>query len=87
MDTIQIICTLQNVKSFLGVFSSDLLLHSITRSGSVIINSDPHTDRGSHRLAIHFEPRSSSAYFFDSYGIFPIIPTIEEFLSRNCTVS
>ena len=83
----QILCTLQNVKSFLGVFPSDLLPHSITtRSGTVIINTDPHTEGGSHWLAIHFEPKSSTAYYFDSYGILPFIPTIHAFLRRNCTV-
>ena len=43
--TLQILCTLQNVKSFLDVFPSDLLPHSITRSGSIIVNTDPHTER------------------------------------------
>ena len=86
MDTVQIECILQNVKSFIGVFPSDFLPHSISRSGSFIINADPLTERGSHWLAIHFEPRSSSAYYFDSYGIFLIIPTMQAFLKRNCTV-
>ena len=87
MDTFQIQCTLQNVKSFLGVFPSDLLPpKSISRSGTVIINADPHTERGSHWLAIHLEPRSSSAYYFDSYGLFPFVPAIRSFLRRNCTV-
>jgi len=73
---VHILCTLQNVKSFLGVFPSDLLPHSIARSGTVIINADPHTEKGSHWLAIHFEPKASSAYYFDSYDISPLIPTI-----------
>jgi len=86
MDTVQILCTLRNVKWFLRVFLSDLLPQSITRSGSIIINTEPHTETGSHWLAIHFKPRSSIAYYFDSYGIFPIIPTIHAFLRRNCNV-
>ena len=86
MDTSQIRCTLRNVKSFLGVYPSDLLPASISRSGTVIVNTDPHTERGSHWLAIHLEPRSSSAYYFDSYGIVPFIPDIRDFLKRTCTV-
>ena len=58
MDTVQILCTLRNVKSFLGVFPSDFLTHSITRFGSIIINTYPHTEKRSHWLAIHFEPKS-----------------------------
>jgi hypothetical protein len=83
---VQILCTLQNIKSFLRVFPSDLLPHSITRSGSIIVNTEPHTEKGSHWLAIHFEPKSSSAFYFDSYVISPIIPAIQTFLRRNCTV-
>jgi hypothetical protein len=80
MDTVQM-CTIRNVKSSLGVY----LPHSITRSGSIIIDTDPHTEKGSHWLAIHFEPKSPSAYF-DSFGISPIISAFQTFLRRNCTV-
>jgi hypothetical protein len=87
MDTMQILCTLRPVKSFLGVFPSDLLpSHSITRCGTIIINTDPHTESGSHWLAIRLEPRSSHAYYFDSYGVTPFLPSIQAFLRRNCTV-
>jgi len=33
-----------------------------------------------------FFPKSSSAYYFDSYGILPLDPDIETFIRRNCTV-
>ena len=82
----QILCTLQNVKSFLGVIPSDLPPHSFARSGTVIINADPHTEKVSHWLAIHFEPKDSSAYYLDSYVNSPLIPAIHAFLRRNCTV-
>jgi len=67
MHTKQILCTLRNVRSFLGVFPSDLLPQSVSQSGTVIINADPHTEKGSHLLAVHFRPKSFSAYFFESY--------------------
>ena len=88
MDTTQITCALKGVKSFLGVFPSDLLPNSIQQrqTCTVIINTDPHTERGSHWLAIRFEPRSSSAYYFDSFGRPPQVATIQDFLRRNCTV-
>jgi hypothetical protein len=86
MDTVQIQCTLRNVRSFLGVYPSDLLPYSIKQTGTVIINTDPHTQKGSHWLGVHIEPRSSHAYYFDSYGIPPFIPTIQSLLRRNCTV-
>jgi hypothetical protein len=87
MDTCQILCTLRKVNSFLGVFPSDLLPpYSITQSGSIIINTDPHTEKGSHWVAINIHPKSSSAFYYDSYGLPPLIPSTQKFLRRNCTV-
>jgi len=79
----QILCALRDVKSFLGVYPSDLIPHSITRSGCLILNTDPHNLKGSHWLAIHLQPKAHSAYYFDSYGLLPDIPQILSFLRRN----
>ena len=87
MDTRQIMCCLRYVGSFLDVFPSDLLPeHSIARSGTLIVNTDPHTESGSHWLAIHFQSKSHSSYYFDSYGLPPYIPSIQSFIRRNCSV-
>jgi hypothetical protein len=85
-DTMQISCILNNVKSFLGAFPSDLLPHSITQPSTVIVNTDAHTQTGTHWLAIRLEPRSSTAFYFDSYGLSPHINDIQSFLRRNCTI-
>ena len=86
MDTVQIICALKNVKSFLGVYPSDLLPHSIHQQrGTVIINTDPHTQEGTQWFANHFQPKSSTAFYFDSYGP-PSELNILSFLKRNFTV-
>ena len=86
MYSVQILFTLRNIISFIGIFPSDLLPHSITRSGSIIVSTDPQPEKGSRWLAIHFEYNSSIAFYFDYYGISPIIPAIKNFLRRNCTV-
>jgi len=44
------------------------------------------TQSGSHWLAIRLEPRSSTAFYFDSYGQSPHIHDIQLFLRLNCTV-
>ena len=50
-----------------GVYPSDLLPHSIHQQiGTVILNTYPHTQKGTHWLAIHFQPKSSTAFYFDS---------------------
>jgi hypothetical protein len=83
----QILCTLRNVPSFLGVYPSDLLPpHTFTQPGTIIINTDPHTKSGTHWLAIRLEPRSSTSYYFDSYGQPPLVPAIQSFLRRTCSV-
>ena len=82
----QIVCTLRNVKSFVGVFPPDLLTHSFAQTGIVIINADPHTGKVSHWLAIRFLPMFSSAHFFHSYGILPLVPAIQKFIRLNFTV-
>ena len=89
MDTTQITCALRDVgvKSCLGVFPSDLLPHSIPQHDcTIIINADPHTKGGSHWLAIHFEPRTSKAFCFDSFGQKPYISNIQDFMRNNSTV-
>ena len=87
MDTLQILCALRDVKSFAGVFPSDLLPHSIPHDCTIIINADPHTKEGSHWLAVRFMPKSSSAYYFDSYGLPPtLVPDIYDCIRRNSTV-
>ena len=45
----------------------------------------PHTVRITG-LAIRLEPRSSTAFYFDSYCLSPHIHDIQSFLRRNCTV-
>ena len=88
MDTVQIICSLKNVKSFLGVYTSDLLPHSIHQeAGTVILNTDLHTQEGKHWLAIHFQQKSSTAFYFHSYGHPPPSDlNVLSFLKRKCTV-
>ena len=56
----------------------DLLPHSITQSVN-IINANPHTEKGSHWLAVHFRPLSYTSYYFDSYGLPPFNPAIHSF--------
>jgi len=85
MDTSQILCTLRNVKSFLDVYASDLLPHTVTKTCTVIVNADPHTKGGSQWLTVHLRPKSSYAYYFDSYGIVPFVPDIVDFVQRNST--
>jgi len=84
MDTVQILRTLCDVSSFLDVFPSDLLPQSIAQtSTTVTMNADPLTER--FTLASHALPTQIFiAHYFDSYGIVPLVPSIQAFIKRNC---
>jgi len=85
MDTVQILCKLREVDSFLDVFVSDLLPRSIPKIYTDIVNAVSHTDGFSHRLPVNFRPKSSSAYYFDSNGIVTLVSDKLAFIKRNCT--
>jgi len=86
MNTLQILCTQRDVKTFLGVFPSDLLPRIITQTCTIIVICDPHTEDGSHWLAIKFQPKSFRGFYFDSYVLRPYIPSIRSLLKRTCPV-
>jgi len=84
MDTVHILCTLRDVGSFIDVLPSDLLPHSITLTSTVIVKADPQTEVGSDKLAVHVRLKSSCAFYIDSYGIVPLVSSIQAFIKRNC---
>ena len=89
MDTLAIYRTLNDVSTFAGVFPSDLLpthpLPGLVKY-TLIINTNTHTEHGSHWVAIHPNTRSSTGYYFDSYGLFLLVPSIRRFLRQACTL-
>jgi hypothetical protein len=90
MDTLEVYRALRDVPTFAGVFLCHLLpappLPELVRY-TLIVNTDVHTDPGSYWVAVHLDTRSSSGYYFDSYGLFPLVPAMQHFIRRNCTPS
>jgi len=85
MDTLQILCTMRNVNSYLDVYASDLLPRSITKTCINTVNSDPHTEGCLHWLAVYFRTISLRAFHFDSCGIVSFLLDILAFIRRNRT--
>ena len=81
MNTLQIVHALKDVPSFRGAYPSDLLPDA-PGYGTYIINLDPHTQAGSHWVAVHILPLRG--YYFDSYGLYPPLASILRFLKRHC---
>jgi hypothetical protein len=89
MDTLEIYRTLSDLPTFAEVFASDLLpthpLPGLVKY-TLTVNTDAHTELGSHWVAVHLETRSSIGYYFDMYGLFPPIPALRRFLRQACTL-
>jgi hypothetical protein len=82
MDTVQIQNVLQHVPHFYGVFPSDMLPSEFTRPATFIFNLDPHNKPGSHWIAVTFRDKYS-AWYFDSYGLPPLVKSSETLLRQN----
>lgn len=80
MNTGELESCLSNYSTFDGVYALDELKHFKPRKHtSIVINLDPSNLPGSHWVAIHF---GKTAYYFDSYGLFPLKREIVHFLDR-----
>jgi len=88
MDTLEIYRTLSNVPKFAAVFPSELLpTHTLPGlvKFKLIMKTVPHTESGSHWVAVHLDTRSSTGYYFDFYGLFSFVPAIQRF-HKSCTL-
>ncbi|XP_043285728.1 titin homolog [Venturia canescens] len=66
-----------------GVFPADEIPRTWTRPAGIIVNTDEHSKPGEHWVAMYVD-RNGSGWYFDSYGLPPIIPQHLERLRRNC---
>ena len=88
MNTLQLIQVIeQDPKSknkFCGVYPSDILPVIQHYPCGIICNTDPHTEKGSHWVAMYF-PYKGAAEFFDSYGNHPSVynETFVKILNNN----
>lgn len=70
---------------FRGVYARDELRGKIPATGDLfIVNTDLRRDSGTHWLLCYFLPNDIALYF-DSYGLQPLYPEIEEFLQSKKT--
>ena len=71
-------------REFRGVYPSDRLPKFIVngQAHAFIINTDPHNKPGEHWVALYITSFGKCIYF-DSFGIPPFIPAIQNFISRN----
>jgi hypothetical protein len=85
MDTFQILFPAQCAFFLIGLPIRHSSLGQ-NQPDTIILNADPHTEDGSHWLAMYIKPRFSTSFYFDSYGLPSFVPAIESFLRRICTI-
>ena len=89
MDNIQILRALKScpatAKLVLGVYPSDgLPAPPLPRPSCLVVNSKPAGHEGEHWLAIHLAA-NGEAYYFDSAGGEPFVPSIKHWLRENAS--
>lgn len=87
MDTIELsnILALDRVTArvFRGVYPLDYINKTSFRSGVYICNTQPSTKKGEHWVAVWIS-RNRRGYYFDSFGLPPVLPELITFLGK-CT--
>lgn len=66
-----------------GVFAADEIPRIWSKPAGIIVNTDGHTKPGEHWVSMYVD-RAGKGWYFDSYGLPPIIPQHITMLRRNC---
>lgn len=84
MNSLQILQSLQNIKNHtVGVYPADRIPKVWTRPTAFVINTDGYKLPGAHWVAMYVD-RDGHGWFFDSYGLPPIVPQHLARLRKNC---
>lgn len=84
MDTKTIIKLLKTYSCFKGVFPSDKLPYSAKLPLNIIANTDPSDKPGQHWVCLSINQRGKG-YYFDSFGLPPMVSSLHEFLETRAT--
>lgn len=83
MDTFTIRKLLKTYKCFKGVYPSDRLPFTSKLPLNIIANTDPADKPGQHWVSLSIDKRGKG-YYFDSFGLPPLVPSIRRFLTLKC---
>lgn len=84
MNTSEIRQTLRYLPlSTAGVYAADEIPRVWSKPAGIIVNTDEHTRSGEHWVAMYVD-RHGRGWYFDSYGLPPIIPQHINGIRRNC---
>lgn len=84
MNSLQILHCLRGIENHTtGVYPADRIPKVLTKPIAIVVNTDGHKLPGAHWVAMYVD-RSGHGWFFDSYGLPPIVPDHLIRLRRNC---
>lgn len=84
MNSLQILQSLRSIKDHtVGVYPADRIPRVWTYPTAFVVNTDGHKLPGAHWVAMYVD-RHGHGWYFDSYGLPPIIPQHLSRLRRNC---
>lgn len=84
MNSLQILHCLRGIENHTtGVYPADRIPKVLTKPIAIVVNTDGHKLPGAHWVAMYVD-RSGHGWFFDSYGLPPIVPDHLTRLRRNC---
>lgn len=83
MDTTLIKKLLKKYRCFRGVFPCDKLPYDLNLPLNIIVNTDPSHLPGEHWVGISINEKGKG-YYFDSFGLPPLIKEIFDFLEVKC---
>ena len=84
MNSLDLLEALKRIETHtIGVYPADKIPKFWGKPAALIVNTDDHTKPGTHWVALYVNG-NGNGYYFDSYGLPPIIPQHLNRLRRNC---
>ena len=85
MNTREILLYLKRLHGIrhIGVYASDRMPSYILPSTAIVVNTDPHTERGEHWVAFYLDENAEHIEYFDSFGNPPHLDDFQRFLKRS----
>ena len=84
MDSLEVLKSLLSIPDHcVGVFPADQIPRVWTCPTAYVFNTDDHRKPGTHWVSIYVDTKRNG-YYFDSYGIEPMVPDHINRLRKNC---
>ena len=85
MNTLEILEYLSDIPNHtVGVFAADEIPKKWGKPAAFVFNTDDHTKPGHHWVSVYVDKKNNKGWFFDSYGLPPIVPNHSKCLRKNC---